>query len=188
MVAGGTLDGGQTQNKLTEIVDLVNTNFTPSIEQLPSTREAAVGTMFGDVPILCGGGTDGTDGYYFDSCISFQNSQWGQSHSMNEIRGNAAGVKINSTTFWILGGSSTSDISDTTEFIIQDQTNGIPGPKLPYRLLGLCSVKLSETEIFVIGGFDGSRRRNESWIYDPQNGFARKTRAIFEDRKIFSFL
>ena len=158
MIAGGTLDGGQTQNKLTEIIDLVNNNFTISIEQLPSIREAAVGAMFGDVPILCGGGSQ-SESYYFDSCISFQNSQWSQSHSMNELRGHAAGVQINSTTFWILGGQNIQnqlEISDTTEFIIQDQTNGIPGPKLPYKLTGLCSVKLSETEIFVIGGWDGS--------------------------------
>ena len=158
MIAGGTLDGGQTQNKLTEIIDLVNNNFTISIEQLPSTREAAVGAMFGDVPILCGGGSQ-SESHYFDSCISFQNSQWSQSHSMNELRGHAAGVQINSTTFWILGGQNIQnqlEISDTTEFIIQDQTNGIPGPKLPYKLTGLCSVKLSETEIFVIGGWDGS--------------------------------
>ena len=158
MIAGGTLDGGQTQNKLTEIIDLVNNNFTISIEQLPSTREAAVGAMFGDVPILCGGGSQ-SESHYFDSCISFQNSQWSQSHSMNELRGHAAGVQINSTTFWILGGQNIQnqlEISDTTEFIIQDQTNGVSGPKLPFKLEGLCAVKLSETEIFVIGGWDGS--------------------------------
>ena len=37
----------------------------------------------------------------------------------------------------------------------------------------MCAVKLSEQEIFVIGGWDGSSDRNEVWIYDPQNGFAR---------------
>ena len=157
MVVGGTLDGVETQSKLTEIIDLLNANFTTSIEQLPSIREAAVGAMFGDIPILCGGGIDliGNGGHYYDSCISFQKSQWSQSHFMNELRGHAAGVQINSTTFWILGGTNIQgEISDTTEFIIQDQINGIPGPKLPYNLMGLCSVKLSETEIFVIGGLE----------------------------------
>ena len=38
---------------------------------------------------------------------------------------------------------------------------------------GMCAVKISENEIFVIGGVDGSSYRNEVWIYDPQNGFAR---------------
>jgi len=34
----------------------------------------------------------------------------------------------------------------------------------------MCAVKLSENEIFVIGGYVD---RNEVWIYDPKNGFAR---------------
>merc|ERR1712007_232569 len=37
----------------------------------------------------------------------------------------------------------------------------------------MCAVKLSETEIFVIGGYTSGSYRNEVWIYDPQNGFAR---------------
>ena len=58
------------------------------------------------------------------------------------------------------------------QFIIEGQTNGVPGPKLPYGLNNMCAVKLSEKEIFVIGGYSGGSR-NEVWIYDPQNGFAR---------------
>ena len=78
MIAGGwRIDGG---SELTEVVELVKTNSIPSYGQLPSNREAAVGIMFGNAPILCGG----FDGYsYLDSCISFQNSQWSQTHSMN---------------------------------------------------------------------------------------------------------
>ena len=38
----------------------------------------------------------------------------------------------------------------------------------------MCAVKLSEEEIFVIGGFDGANRRNEVWIYDPKNEFEKK--------------
>ena len=37
----------------------------------------------------------------------------------------------------------------------------------------MCAIKISENEIFVIGGWDGTSSRNEVWIYDPQNGFAR---------------
>ena len=36
-------------------------------------------------------------------------------------------------------------------------------------------MKLSENEIFVVGGASSSDvPRNEVWIFDPQNGFARK--------------
>ena len=39
----------------------------------------------------------------------------------------------------------------------------------------MCGVKLSEEEIFVIGGIesDNDIAKKEVWIYNPQNGFAR---------------
>ena len=129
--------------------------------------------MFGNVPIIC----CGYDGFgspsYLDTCIYYQESRWSQSHSMIHKRKYAAGVQINSTTFWILGGYDGSVHLDATDFIIQGQTNGVPGPKLPFGLDSMCAVKLSENQIFVIGGWDGSSYRNEVWTYDPQNGFAR---------------
>ena len=87
MIAGGRLDG---RNLRTEVVELVKTNSTPSFGQLPSRRDGAVGAMFGNAPILCGG----YGSSYLDSCISFQNSQWSQSHSMNKKREYPAGVFI----------------------------------------------------------------------------------------------
>ena len=53
MIAGGNVAGGS--NELTEVVDLVKTNSTPSFGNLPSYRRGAVGAMFGNAPILCGG-------------------------------------------------------------------------------------------------------------------------------------
>ena len=134
---------------MTEVVEYVETTSTPSFGQIPTQRDFAVGAMFGNAPILCGG-YDEID--TFDSCISFQNSQWSQSHSMDKKRFYPAGVQINSTTFWILGGFNEA-VLDSTEFIIQGQTNGVPGPKLPYVLRIMCAVKLSEKEIFVILSF-----------------------------------
>ena len=163
LIAGGFVDGAS--DEITEVVELVNTSTTPSFGQLPSERVFAVGAMFGNAPLLCGGEEKQSK---LDTCISYQDSQWSQSYSMIQKRRGAAGVKVNSSTFWILGGDD-----DSTEFIIEGQTNGVPGPKLPYDLLAMCVVKLSENEIFVIGGRNGSITRNEVWIYDPQNGYAR---------------
>jgi len=155
-------------DNLTEVVELVKTNSTPSFGQLPSIRVEAVGAIFGNTPIICGGYDYGSYYDFADTCISYQDSQWTQSHSMNEERLSAAGVQINSTTFWILGGYHASSDHDSTEFIIEGQNNGVPGPKLPYKLSHMCAVKFSAQEIFVIGG----NNRNEVWIYDPQNGFS----------------
>ena len=80
LIAGGHVDDRTTDS--TEVVELFKTNSTPFYGTLPSRQESAVGAMFGNVPILCGG-WDAYNGIHFDSCISFQNSQWSQSHSMN---------------------------------------------------------------------------------------------------------
>ena len=93
---------------------------------------------------------------------------------MIEERFFPSGVQINSTTLWILGGLDNQSLPmSTTEFITQGQTNGVSGPKLPYVLDNMCAVKLSDEEIFVIGGWDGWKERDEVWIYNPLNGFAR---------------
>ena len=156
MIAGGETYE-EIYDEMTEVVELSGTitNSTPSFGTLPSKPFWAVGAMLDNTPILCGG----TNGYgnYFDSCTSFQNSQWNQSHSMNAKRSSAAGVQINSTTIWILGGDSRESESsyvfhNSTEFILQGQTNGVPGPELPYGLSKMCAVNLSAQEIFVIGG------------------------------------
>ena len=148
MIAGGEGEVGDS----TEVIELIKTDSTPSFGQLPSIRNGAVGTMFGNVPILCGGSLSFGDLY--DSCLSFQNSKWSQSHYMTVRQANTAGVQINSTTLWILGGYGYAMRSptDSTEFIIQGQSKGVPGPKLPYGLEGSCAVKFSTQDIFVIGG------------------------------------
>ena len=137
LIAGGNVDGS---NKLTEVFEYAMTTSTPSFGQLPTQRSIAVGAMFGYAPILCGGYDESWSS--LDTCISYQDSEWSQSHSMVQKRGHAAGVQINSTTFWILGGYDYSDYSsfDSTEFIIQGQTNGVPGPNLPYKLSGICAI------------------------------------------------
>ena len=156
-------------NEMTEVVELSGTitNSTPFFGTLPSRQftYGTVGAMFDKTPILCGG----TNGYltYFDFCASFQNSQWNQSHSMNARRAYAAGVQMNSTTIWILGGTrewheynSSYVFHNSTEFILQGQTIGVPGPGLPYALTKMCAVHFSAQEIFVIGGLSDPDESN----------------------------
>ena len=179
--------------RMTEVVELINTNSTPSFGQLSYWQWNSIGTMFGNAPTLCGG-FNGTSS--LDSCLSFKNSQWSQiDMKMNKKRASAAGVQINSTTLWILGGydeyvdpsyNSSTVYFDSTEFIMEGRTNGVPGPKLPHKLEGMCAVKLSEEEIFVIGGYDENYvYRKEVWIYNPQNGFARYQGYNLNSRRAF---
>ena len=156
----------------TDVVEYPETNDDPpSYGKIPQFRGQAIGAMLDTTPIVCGGISNYE---IMNDCIAFQNGQWSVSHTMQRNRLIPAGVKINSTTFWILGGFTYPvSLTSSTEFIIQGQTNGVPGPDHPIPLYSSCAVKLSEEEIFVIGGVSGilNGMRREVWIYNPQNGF-----------------
>ena len=81
-----------------EVDEYFETNSTPSFGQLPSKRIRAVGAMLGNTPILCGG-RDELNGNYLDTCISYQDSECSQSHSMVQKRWHAAGV----LWVWVFG-------------------------------------------------------------------------------------
>ena len=52
-MAGGKVK--DASNELTEVVEYVKTTSTPSFVPLPSKRKHAVGAMFDNAPIICGG-------------------------------------------------------------------------------------------------------------------------------------
>ena len=83
IAAGETFDLNDLK---TEIVQLTKTNSTLSFGHLPHQRYGAVGAMFANGPILCGG-QNGPGHDYCNSCISFQNSKWSKSHSMRRKKG-----------------------------------------------------------------------------------------------------
>ena len=166
MIVGGNGIG-------TEVFQFIESNSTTNYGELTEQRYAAFGAILGDVPILCGGNYPPYNGAYTD-CITFENSKWDTSHLLTEHRVISAGVQINYTSIWILGGGN-SFYLNSTEFIIQGISNGIPGPTLPYNMSKMCAVKLSEKEIFVIGGVNKEHGiSTEVWIYNPQKDFERK--------------
>ena len=168
MIAGGGNGVG------TEVFQFIESNSTINYGELTGKRYNAVGGILGDVPILCGGNRPPYYGAY-NNCITFENSSWDTSHLLTKNRVYSAGVQINYTSFWILGGGNYYPYLNSTEFIVQDNSNGIPGPTLPYNMSKMCAVKLSEEEIFVIGGWtDDHGISSKVWIYSPQKNFERK--------------
>ena len=167
MIVGGNGVG-------TEVFQFIKSNCTINYGELTGQQYKAVGGLLGDVPILCGGEQPNYYGAYND-CITFENSTWESSHLLTENRVYSAGVQINNTSFWILGGYDYPFHLNSTEFIIQRNSNGISGPMLPFNMSKMCAVKLSEEEIFVIGGStDDHGISSKVWIYSPQKNFERK--------------
>ena len=54
MIAGGYISN-DTSGLRTEVVELFNTNSTPSFGELPNQEIGAVGAMFSNAPIICSG-------------------------------------------------------------------------------------------------------------------------------------
>ena len=158
--------------KATEVLDFSNSNLTkPSFGVIPEVRRYAVGAYLNDQPILCGG-NDGDYRNAYDTCLTFHNSKWSQTHKLTTTRSEAASVLLNETTLWILGGFGNIFNLDSTEFINFNEPNGIPGKKLPIAMRGMCVVKYSSEKIFVIGGSDSNVNRLDSvWIFNPKNNF-----------------
>ena len=192
------LIGGSENN--TEFVKFITSNSTPFYGQLPETRIGSFGAMLGDAPLVCGGRT-GPESTYYNSCLTYENFQWSPSHIMNEKRAFSAGVLLNSSTFWILGGfyffgsgQGSGHYLNSTEFIHKGQTNGVSGPTLPYELSRMCAVKLTEEQIFLIGGRDGTfdnggewpnEERKEVWIFNPKDGFSVKQGISLNTKRSF---
>ena len=97
----GFLIAGGEDNDMTEVVQFNTNDKTPSFGQLPTPRCGSIGAMLGSVPILCGTRPEDFDG---DTCLSFKFNEWQQSHHMTEKRWLLAGVQLNYTTLWVLGG------------------------------------------------------------------------------------
>ena len=154
--------------KATEVLDFSNSNLTkPSFGVIPETRRYAVGAYLNDQPIICGG-HDGDYRNAYDTCLTFDNSRWSQTHKLTTRRTWAASVLLNETTLWILGG--VGDL-DSTELINANEENGIPGKELPLAMRGMCAVKYSSEKIFVIGGYSNGNWLDSAWIFNPKNNF-----------------
>ena len=169
LIVGGITNGAV--QRTTQVINVANTNITNSFGNIPEGRFTTVGGLLGSSPIICGGFND-------LSCLTFQQSQWTQTHTLTIPRFGSASVQVNSTTLWLIGGYDYIGDGDTTEFIGIDSSVGVPGPKLPISIYFPCVVKFSEDQIFVIGGEsweDDCEYSQSCWnkvfIFNPLNGF-----------------
>ena len=170
MIVGGITNGAV--QRTTQVINVANTNITNSFGNIPNQRLGLEGGLLGSSPIICGGSLTSLSN---DSCLTFQQSQWTQTHTLTIPRMGSASVQVNSTTLWLIGGYDYIGDGDTTEFIGIDSSVGIPGPKLPIPLIRTCAVKFAEDQIFVIGGIGHCKSSEFCWnrvfIFNPLNGF-----------------
>ena len=138
-----------------------------------SSRYGSVGESFIDNLLICGGFNYPN---YLQGCHYLDKSgNVTNSFNLTEKRSSAASVKISDSKLWIVGGTSDifdpSEASNSTEFVDTARFSVCRGPNLPFTIHSHCMIKFSETEIYIIGGWQNGKISNKTWIVDPENDF-----------------
>ncbi len=156
------------QGQVAEVIDMSDSNLVcEALPSVPKVTGAVGGLLDGKYPTLC----SGYAGWYkVSGCQVIGRPD--VNLELLQDRVGAAGVVLNNTILWIVGGSKYIGTHNTTEFI---RSNGITeqGPTLPFFIKNHCMVKYNESMVFILGGSDerGLRQRT-TWIVDlSNNGF-----------------
>ena len=142
-----------------------------SLPDFTTVREAMLeggcGGLLNGVPVTCGG--QYYDGYESYNCFRFDRNGSSLLTKMTRAFHYAASTVLDRDTLWMTGGYTTvSFLRDTTEFVKLDGTS-VPGPRLPFETFGHCMVKVNESLVVMIGGWnndDGS-----VFLFDPTSDF-----------------
>ena len=169
---GGLLDN--VSGPSTEVIDLTKSSLTcNSFGDVETDRLRSVGGLLQNTPIVCGGSHDSSKG---QSCRIFGKSQ---TVTMTKSRFGAASVVLNSTTMWVMGGTSVGSNAyspelsiSSTEFITLD--TAVSGPNLPFEVAYHCAVKLNESHIYVIGGYVNKQETSDVYVFNPLDNFSYK--------------
>merc|ERR1719369_1415995 len=138
VVTGGS-DG---QGYLTSVETVVNSKckvaqYTESVE-----GHSLVFTSGDHLLLSCGG-------YYNPTCLKLDMYGWVDHSEMTQERYYSGSVSLESGVY-ILGGSHSDQTSD---FLPKNQTTWESGPAMPYQFTKGCTVKISEEQFAILGGY-----------------------------------
>jgi len=130
-----------------QVVDMSSNKTCSNLSPYPFTTHLASGGVLYEVPIICGGYTNGKA---TDKCYKYNISSqtWELLAKMTTPRTNWPIAVINGTLF-AAGGYNGGSLS-STEYIYSDGTVA-PGPNLPNSKNNHCSVTLHDGRVMIIG-------------------------------------
>ena len=170
-------DSGASNGMTSEVINLLNPNSKcESFKNLPvRIRLATSGLLKNNQPIICGGQST-INLEYQDNCYTL-----GKNEVVSKLfspRCCSASVVINNNILWVTGGfvklpGSYSEIStNTTEFVLLDQTITMQGPELTGSHFSYhCMTKINEDLVLSIGGFTS---QNRTLLIDVASDFTMK--------------
>ena len=155
----------------TEIIDVgINSNYScPKVQPFPVQLYGATGGLVNGQPFLCGG-YDKTNEHYSKDCYTLTNSgSWAKDDTaaLNTTRGFVYGSVVLQNNLFISGGSNGNHLN-TIEMLSPNTISETLSVTLPKGIYNHCQVSFSSNQFMVIGGYDGSTTRAETYFLNME--------------------
>ena len=142
--------GGYDGNDLLTSVEVIG-NKKCSLPQLPfgiASQPSIILTNDNEI-LACGG-----SGKNKKQCLVLKEQKWEKHSDLNQIRLHASALTMPNGVY-LFGGHGSQT---TSEFLPNGSNTWQPGPDIPDGHYRGCSVKISDFEILLIGGYDTRKR------------------------------
>ena len=140
-------------------MDVESGETCADLADIPVSNGGAVGAHLHGTPIVCGGYSS----TYYQTCYKLTNGGWQEFASMNEKRGDAAGIMFKNK-FHVFGGYDASGRLQTSEIISIDGAVEY-GPELPEAVYYHAITSINSTVSLLSGGWTSA-----TW-YSPLTWF-----------------
>ena len=150
----------------TEVLDLLNptSNCAPGLE-FPVEIQGATGGIVDETPIICGGWNGLTR---IKECFKLVDNNWQPAGMLETGQSDmGTGNVVIEKQLLLSGGYDGSRLYQTS---LLDTTSTLKLKDMPNGISDHCMVKLDQSKIMLIGGFDDENgRRSETLIFDVEN-------------------
>ena len=149
-------------------MDLEDASFQCTLSQFPTNAHGATGGLVGNTPLICGGRIGSN---YQNSCYSLkEDGAWKlEASSLITARLGAATGSVIINNKLVLAGGYNGNYLATIEVVAPNEESETLPISLPVGMYGSCIVPWDTNTFMIIGGWDGSRRRQTHFVNMANN-------------------